>query len=187
MIIVGVIIGLVYALMVWVILMIPALLISAPIYWGWRIIDDWRADWDDVMHVLTTITIIFSLIIGLIGGIPTAMIDTVEWGEPECYVTHEIINLADNNEINGRIRGRYVRGYIGEETTYHYYYERSDGGMDLQKANAKNTIIYYTDGEPYAEWYRKSRTYWWHTKYEYSCKIYIPEGTMTTEFTIDME
>jgi hypothetical protein len=82
MIIVGVIIGLVYALMVWVILMIPALLISAPIYWGWRLIDDWRADWDDVMHVLTTITIIFSLVIGLIGGIPTAMIDTVEWGEP---------------------------------------------------------------------------------------------------------
>ena len=59
--------------------------------------------------------------------------------------------------------------------------------MELQKANAKNTIIYYTDGEPHADWYRKSRTYWWHTEYEYSCKIYIPEGTMTTEFTIDME
>ena len=50
-----------------------------------------------------------------------------------------------------------------------------------------NTVIYYTDGEPHAEWYRKSRTYWWNTEYEYSCKIYIPEGTMTTEFTIDME
>lgn len=187
MIILGVFVGLFYALCAWAVISLVTIPISFPVYWIWRLIDDWNADWDDVFKVFNTIAIVIALIFGLYGGIPTTMIDTVEWGEPECYVTHEIINLADNNEINGRFHGRYVRGYIGEETMYHYYYERSDGGMDLQKASAKNTIIYYTDGEPHADWYRKSRTYWWHTEYEYSCKIYIPEGTMTTEFTIDME
>ena len=187
MIIVGLLIGLVYAIICAAFLAIPALLVCAVIYGVWRLIDDWHADFDDVAHVATYVVVIFSLIIGMLLGIPCAMVDTVEWSEPECYVTHEIINLADNNEINGRIHGRYVRGYIGEKTTYHYYFKTYDGGMELQKADAKNTIIYYTDDEPHADWYRKSRTYWWNTEYEYSCKIYIPEGTMTTEFTIDME
>ena len=186
MLILGIIIGAFYAVVAWACIMIPAIAISFPIYWIWRLFDYW-ADWDDVMAFLTKAMIPIALVIGMFIGIPTTMIDTVEWGEPECYVSHEMVNLADNNEIQGRVRGRYVRGYIGEETMYHYYYERSDGGMDLQKVNAKNAIIYYTDGEPHADWYRQERTFWYNTETKYSCKIYIPEGTMTTEFTIDME
>ena len=187
MIIIGILIGLFYSIIAWAILMIPGLIIGGIIYAIWRLIDSWFADWDDVMSWVNTIVITIALCVGMYSGIPTAMIDTVEWSEPECYVTHEIVNLADNNEVQGCVRGRYVRGYIGEETMYHYYYERSDGGMDLQKVNAKNAIIYYTDDEPHVDWYRQERTYWWYTKYQYSCKIYIPEGSMTTEFTIDME
>lgn len=187
MIILGVIVGLVYALLVAAVLALVFMPLALLAEWIFENLMPWSRLDETVPTFILTIWVAISLAIGMCAGIPTVMIDTVEWGESECYVTHEIINLADNNEINGRIRGRYVRGYIGEETTYHYYYERYDGGMDLQKANAKNTIIYYTDGEPHADWYRKSRTYWWNTEYEYSCKIYIPEGTMTTEFTIDME
>ena len=187
MIILGVIIGLVYTLLVAAILALIFMPLALLAEWIFENLTPWSNLDETVPKFILTIWVIISLAVGMCAGIPTAMIYTVEWGEPECYVTHKIINLADNNEINGRFHGRYVRGYIGEETTYHYYYERYDGGMDLQKANAKNAIIYYTDGEPHADWYRKSRTYWWNTEYEYSCKIYIPEGTMTTEFTIDME
>jgi hypothetical protein len=187
MIILGVIVGLVYALLVAAVLALVFMPLALLAEWIFENLMPWSRLDETVPTFILTIWVAISLAVGMCAGIPTVMIDTVEWGEPECYVTHEIINLADNNEINGRIHGRYVRGYIGEETTYHYYYERYDGGMDLQKANAKNTIIYYTDDEPHADWYRKSRTYWWNTEYEYSCKIYIPEGTMTTEFTIDME
>ena len=187
MIILGVIIGVVYAFFAAVFLA----LIFLPLAWLAECLFEHIAPWsrldETVPAFIITIWIIIAVVAGMITGIPSVMIDTAEWGEPECYVTHEIINLTDNNEINGRFHGRYVRGYIGEETMYHYYFKRLDGGIDLQKANAKNTIIYYTDGEPHADWYRKSRTYWWNTETQYSCKIYIPEGSMTTEFAIDME
>ena len=150
-------------------------------------ITPWSRLDETVPKLIIIIWIIISIFFGLMTGIPTTMIEEMEWGEPVKYVSHEIVNLADNNEIEGKITGRYVRGYIGEKTTYHYYYKTYDGGMDLQKAGADTTKIYFTDGTPRADWYKSERTYWWNTETKYSCKIYIPEGSMTTEFVIDMK
>ena len=148
---------------------------------------------ENIYSILFTIVLIVTILVvlglGVYWGFPEEAIDTAEWSEPYNYITHQIVNLSDNNEINGRISGsrHYVRGYIGEETIYHYYYQQYDGGFKLQKASEKNTAIYFTDGEPRAEWYSQTRTFWWKNETKYFCKIYIPEGSMTTEFEIDME
>ena len=187
MIILGLIVGAVYSLFAAVILALVFLPLALLAEWLFENITPRSRLDETVPEFIMTIWIVLSLAMGMVAGIPTAMIDTVEWGEPVKYVSHEIINLADNNEIEGKFTGRYVRGYIGEKTTYHYYFKTYDGGMELQKAGSDNTKIYFTDEKPHADWYKSERTYWKHTETKYSCKIYIPEGTLTTEFTIDME
>ena len=142
--------------------------------------------WNMIFFVCCAMAIIVLLGASFYSGLPQVFIEAAKWEEPYNYVTHEIINLADNNEIEGHIRGRYVRGYIGETTTYHCYYKQNDGGMKLQQAGEKTTTIYYTDGEPRAEWYSQTRRFWWNEETRHFCRIYIPEGTMTTEFEIDM-
>ena len=146
------------------------------------------------IYIILFIIVLIATILGILGlgvycGFPEVALETAEWSEPYNYITHQIVNFSDNNEINGYIRGNryYVRGYIGEETIYHYYYQQYDSGFKLQKASEKNTTIYFTDGEPRAEWYSQTRTFWWKSETKYFCKIYIPEGSMMTEFKIDME
>ena len=134
-------------------------------------------------------TILVVLCLGIYCGFPEMAIKAAEWNEPYNYTTHQIVNLSDNSEINGRINGTryYVRGYIGEETIYHYYYQQDDGGLKLQKVSENDATIYFTDGEPRVEWYSQVRTFWRVSETKYFCKIYIPEGSMTTKFEIDME
>lgn len=147
---------------------------------------------ENIWSTCLTIYIALALIVcvggGIYRGVPEMALETATWDQPVNYVTHTIINLADNNSVEGTIRGsrHYVRGYIGESTTYHYYYKQSDGGMKLQKVSDKNATIYFTEDEPRVEWYRQTRTFWWNSETRYFCKIYIPEGSMTTEINIDM-
>ena len=147
---------------------------------------------ENVSDVLFTIVLIIVIITvlgcGIYRGFPEVGIEEASWSTPVNYTTHTIINLADNNSIEGTVRGSryYVRGYISESTTYHYYYQLSDGGMKLQKVSDKNATIYFTEDEPRVEWYRQTRTFWWKSETRYFCKIYIPEGSMTTEINIDM-
>ena len=145
--------------------------------------------WSICFTIYLVIALLFCFGQGIYRGVPEMAIEDAAWGESVNYVTHEIINLADNNQIEGTIHGgrHYIRGYIGETTTYHYYYQQRDGGMKLQKASEDNTTIYFTNGNPRAEWYRQTKSFWWKSETRYFCRIYIPEGSMTTEFTIDMK
>ena len=144
--------------------------------------------WCILFTIVLIIVIVAVLGCGIYRGFPEVGLEEAPWDAPVNYTTHIIINLADNNSIEGTIRGgrHYVRGYIGESTTYHYYYQLSDGGMKLQKVSDKNATIYFTEDEPRVEWYRQTRTFWWKSETCYFCKIYIPEGSMTTEISIDM-
>lgn len=144
-----------------------------------------------IVAIVMIIALIFSLGHGMYKGVPEMMIETAEWEEPYNYTTHQIVCLSDNNEITGSIRGGryYVRGYIGETTTYHYYYQRYDGGYKLQKVSENNAVIYPigADEQPRAEWYSQTRTFWGKSETKYFCKIYVPEGTIASTFEIDME
>lgn len=136
------------------------------------------------------LALVLAIMIGTAGILTYAdyMFEKTPWTE-ENYVTHKIINLADNSEIAGRISGtrRHTSGYIGEITTYQYYYVTTRGSWDLQKANENITEFFPTDGEPCARWYRIHKEFWWNEDTKYRCDIYIPEDAMITDFVIDME
>lgn len=154
--------------------------------------EQWEKEYDAkrAKYWNAALVLILVIVVATAGVLTYAdyMFEQAPWTE-ENYVTHQIINIADNSEINGAIYGsrRYVRGYIGEDTIYHYYYKNARGGWDLQKVNEENACLFLTDGEPVAKWYRIHKEFWWNEATKYRCDIYIPEGTITTEFVIDME
>lgn len=100
-----------------------------------------------------------------------------------------ITALSDNQEINGKIRrSRYaIRGYFNEELYYSYMVDVGNGGKKSNKVPSNNTTIYETDRNYKVEWYtghkeflglKGQKTYW---------KIYIPVGSITDEYNIDLE
>lgn len=154
--------------------------------------EQWEEQYDAKREKYWIMAIVFVLIVAIgTAGILTYadyMFEQTPWTE-ENYVTHKIINLADNSEISGRVSGtrRTMNGYIGEITTYQYYYVTARGSWDLQKTGEKITEFFPTDGEPCARWYRIHKEFWWNEETKYRCDIYIPEDAMITDFVIDME
>lgn len=152
----------------------------------------WEAEYNASREKYWWAALIFVLLVAFsIAGLFTYadyQFEQMPWIE-ENYVTHQIVNLADNNEISGRISGsrRYMTGSISEITVYQYYYVTARGSWDLQKAGENITEFFPTDGEPCARWYRIHKEFWWNEETKYRCDIYIPENAMITDFIIDME
>ena len=92
MIIVGVIIGLVYTLLVAAVLALVFMPLALLAEWIFERLAPWSRLDETVPTFILAIGIILSLVIGMCAGIPTAMIDTVEWGEPECYCFIKLIS-----------------------------------------------------------------------------------------------
>lgn len=164
-------------------------------HWSWDLREAYKA-WEEKYDASRTKYWYLVLVLVIIIAFATAGVLTyadyqfekTPWTE-ENYVTHQIINLADNNEVSGRISGsrRYMTGSVGEITVYQYYYVTARGSWDLQKAGEKTTEFFPTDGEPCAKWYRIHKKFWWNEETKYRCDIYIPENAMITDFIIDME
>lgn len=154
--------------------------------------EKWEEQYDRERNKYWCAAIVFILVVAIASaGILTYadyQFEKTPWTETN-YVTHKIINIADNSEIAGRISGtrRHASGYIGEITVYQYYYVTARGSWDLQKASEKITEFFPTDGEPCARWYRIEKEFWWNKETKYRCDIYIPEDAMITDFVIDME
>lgn len=154
--------------------------------------EEWEKQYDAKRGKYWIMAIAFVLIVAIgtasILTYADYMFEQTPWTE-ENYVTHKIINLADNSEISGRVSGtrRTMNGYVGEIITYQYYYVTARGSWDLQKASEKITEFFPTDGQPCARWYRIHKKFWWNEETKYRCDIYIPEDAMITDFIIDME
>ena len=168
---------------------------SGQYQWSWEIrkaVEKWEEEYDKTREKYWVAALIFVIaIIFFVAGIFTYadyQFEQMSWEEVN-YVTHQIVNLADNSEINGRISGsrRYTSGYIGEITVYQYYYVTARGSWDLQKSNEATTEFFPTDGQPCAKWYRIHKKFWWNEETKYRCDIYIPKDAMITDFIIDME
>lgn len=116
--------------------------------------------------------------------------DTKPYTYPKEPTSIEYINaLSDNQEVNGRIRGsRYViRGYFNEKLYYSYMVDVGNGGKKANKVPSDETTVYETDKNYRVEWYtghkeflglKGQKTYW---------KIYIPVGSITDDYSIDLE
>ena len=81
-----------------------------------------------------------------------------------------------------------MSGYINEEFIYVYGYKTYSGGMKIQKASAKNAVVYFDDSvSPNAKWYRETKKFWWSESERYTCDIFIPTGSLQAEMVIDLQ
>ncbi|RGI08577.1 hypothetical protein DXD22_04700 [Ruminococcus sp. TF12-19AC] len=113
--------------------------------------------------------------------------------------TQKIVNLKDNRDTKGHF---FIgTGYVGTETYYYYYYQTKSGSYKANKIETDKCEIIYTNDTPHIDtivqvpdeeqtknwltlsWMLSIRTSFSSDKY----KIYVPEGTITDDFSIDME
>ena len=103
----------------------------------------------------------------------------------------EIVSLSDNYQISGNTG--FFRMTIEEEMYYAYYYKVNDNGeYKFGKILAENSAIFAIDEEnsfPKVEIYKTTNYFGWFgeliatgNKYSYFYKIYVPEGTILTDF-----
>lgn len=101
----------------------------------------------------------------------------------------QIYALKDNLNLNGNLY--IVSGYVGEEL-YYYYAVETEFGYNVEKINAKNAFIKYTNENPHIETYKSSFAkdglyFWGYCIAQDKYVIYCPEGTVTNQFNIDLE
>lgn len=103
----------------------------------------------------------------------------------EPYATEYIECLKDNNMINGYRSLR--RGYVNENLYYQYIVKKKDGGFVANKVKASEATLYYSKDNYRVEWYKKYKKFLWFEREEKFNKIYIPEGSISDEYTVDLE
>ena len=101
----------------------------------------------------------------------------------------KIIALKDNQNVNGSF---YILGGYVDEDPYYYYATETEFGYKTEKMKADNAYIKYTDNEPHIERYvgdfANEGTYFWgFPMCDDRYIIYVPEGTVTNEFNVDLE
>lgn len=107
------------------------------------------------------------------------------WNYPDKpYSTEYIASLNDSNMVNGRFYLR--RGYI-EENLYYQYMVKLNGGFVANKVKSNNATLYYSDDNFRVEWYEKERHWLWFQQKETYNKIYIPNGSISEEYSVDLE
>lgn len=108
------------------------------------------------------------------------------WNYPdEPYAVEEIAALSDNNMTNGKF---YMRsGYIESDLYYQYIVELNSGGYKTKKIKADTATIFYDDDNCRVEWYEKTRSWLYWSESEVYKQVYIPEGSLTDTYSIDLQ
>ena len=101
----------------------------------------------------------------------------------------KIVALKDSQDVTGSI---YIMGGYVDEKLYYYYATETEFGYITEKVDSGDSYIKYTDDEPHIETYKPEFANDWVNWFAMPIVddryiIYCPEGTMTTEFEIDLE
>lgn len=101
----------------------------------------------------------------------------------------KIIALKDNQNASGSF---YIMGGYVDEDLYYYYATETEFGYKTEKVKADNAYIKYTDGETHIEKYagefaNDASNLWGFPMCDDRYIIYCPDGTVTNEFSIDLE
>lgn len=135
------------------------------------------------------------LLVSIIGIYSSHCINVAMPKEQKRYskTTHKIVALKDNQSINGRISGGIVitTGHI-EGDLYYFYSEQTKNGIVNKKIKASNCHIKYSDNPKIVIYSQKGYKKWYHYLYatpfeEDSAELYIPKGSITNEFKVDLE
>lgn len=90
-------------------------------------------------------------------------------------------------------RGHFFLGCGGVDGDLRYYYaEDSSRGYKVKSIDIDNCYILFDDDHPRIERYdvtsfNKKRHYIYAMPYGYYYKLYVPHGSITTEFKVDLE
>lgn len=101
----------------------------------------------------------------------------------------DIIAINDTSEIHGR---KYIfSGYVNENPAY-WYYAKRDGYIKLESIQANLVLIDYTTGNPRIDTFdRKFKPDWLNNIFiatdNYAKIIRIPKGSITEDYTLDLE
>lgn len=102
------------------------------------------------------------------------------------YTVEQIVAVKDSSQIEGKIYLR--RGYISETMYYNYLAETSDGGYVSERVATTKTTIYIDNDNPRVEWYSNTQTWWaFYQELEPICKIYVPDGAIANDYSINLE
>lgn len=133
--------------------------------------------------VLNSIAIISSLVLITFGYTQLAEQPWTASNKP--YSTEKIVALDDNNLVSGAF---YLRsGHFKEGLYYQYMVKLNNGGYVANKVSSDDTTIFYDDENPRVEWYKKERTWWLFKEEDTFNKIYIPKGSITEDYSVDLE
>ena len=135
-----------------------------------------------VICLVSFVICILSVIFNCVG---TTKCENSKWIYSETpYATEKIVSLNDNNLTNGRFYMR--RGYIEENLYYQYMVELNNGGFVANKVNSANATLFYAEDNYRVEWYTKTKSWlYWKIEETYN-KIYIPNGSITDDYSIDL-
>lgn len=151
-------------------------------------IDDWNDLADKIAYSFITLlvsavatTLVWLLSSGIVSACAEIKYDKVS--------DTQIIALKDNQNLSGSF---YIMGGYVDEELYYYYATETEFGYKTEKISSDNTYIKYTNEKPHIEEYNGdfANDIWYmvasplvNSRYI----IYCPEGTITTEFAVDLE
>lgn len=143
--------------------------------------------WNETIDILL-------LVIGMIGLVTlsiffviiSAVLDTHE-GElsPEPISIEKIYALNDTSETYGSFY--LLSGSYEEETYYSYITETKDGGKVLNKVPTCKCVVYEVNDSFRIETYKYTKNFLGIEDFGEKYKIYVPQGSITNEYTIDLE
>ena len=86
---------------------------------------------------------------------------------------------------NGKFYVR--RGYINEDLWYQYMVDVGGGGYVANKVPSNGTTVYFDNENPRCEWYEVSQEWWIFKQWGTRWKLYVPEGTIGSDYSIDLQ
>lgn len=147
---------------------------------------DWRPDKIDKIVFWTSGTVVAICIILVIFSLTMISLVSEEDFTTEVTATSSIVALNDGSLVEGR-SGFLGSGYIEEELYYFYMKDAGNGAYAMRKVPADRTFIYYTDDnfriETIERTYSLGCFYYPEDNIYY---IYVPKGTITEDFIIDL-
>lgn len=135
------------------------------------------------MSELISFIVMIALIVFLFIG--NSKCEKSEWIYSKTpYSVEKIVSLNDSNQINGKF---YMKcGYIEEDLYYQYMVKLNNGGFVANKVKSENATLYYDDNNYRVEWYTRTKKWFYFKREETQIKIYIPEGSISEDYLIDL-
>lgn len=135
-------------------------------------------------------------LVGLLLAIVISAAAASVTGETETVVIKTIPIYAFQDNLNIKGHRTLVSGYIDEVLCYYYTYQTADGGYKIGHVEQDDATVYYATNEEdcrmeVRETHFKNSIHNWiaesFAENSITYAFYIPEGSITTEYNVDLQ